>query len=121
MFCKKQCIILVDLWQIKSRNTDINTYYKSIYSNIKQLLENNIKNNKLDVYDANSNKCRPRPSFLKMFKTLVVGDYIGDKDQYSKISTQYILDNYDNIYICGLSLDECCMGSPLGYKRLKAK
>jgi|TARA_B110000008_G_scaffold258210_1_gene276997 hypothetical protein len=117
----EDCIILVDLWNIKDPNPNINNYYNNIYNNINKFLEHNKINKRFIIYNANSNNTAKQPSFLNNFEIISVGDYISDTDQYSKISTDYILDNYNKIYIMGLSLDECCMGDPLGYKRLKQK
>tara|TARA_Y100000817_G_C16801982_1_gene520144 strand:+ start:19 stop:600 length:582 start_codon:yes stop_codon:yes gene_type:complete len=118
---EKSCVLLIDLWNMINDNNEIQNYYDIIYHNINSFLKYNEINLKLDVYNVNSNKKRIQPNFLNYYKTIPVGNYLCDVHQYSDITAEYILNNYEKIYIMGLSLDECCMGNPLGYKRLKEK
>ena len=118
----KNIIILIDLWNT-AINDILNLNYEYTNSRLNNIINflNKIKNNNsFDIYNANyaSNQCiidncRCNKHIRKLYTEI------------TKLNITFIdsinINNYNNIYIIGLSLDGCVLKRDLGYLNINHK
>lgn len=118
----KNIIILIDLWN-SAINDILNLNYEYTNSRLNNIINflNQIKdNNSFDIYNANYasnqciiNNCRCNKHIRKLYSEI------------TKLNIKFInsinINNYDNVYIMGLSLDGCVLKRDLGYLNINHK
>lgn len=114
------CIICIDLWHENLNNHSYPEYVKEKLTNIEKLLEKTYNDSNYHIYNNNSTRTKIFNDFDLKYNFRDVGLYDPITHTFKNISADFIKNNYTNIFLIGYSLDECCMGTPLGYKYLKS-